>query len=758
MISSKLILQILLLQLLHTPFGSAFHRLPLYKSPPNFNYVSSFNHPFAFNSAPVFYQTFYNLLSSKEAYCLSPGCVKAAATLINMIDQTQDPCNDFYEFACGNLIKQTTIPDHKIYQGSWSDMEDELNQRLRKLFEAEAEADEPLIFSSVRKLYSSCMDQDLLEEVGRKKVLEIVKKLGGWPVLEEEWSQHTFQWQRLLEKANNLGLALYSGTLLSTYIYASNDDSTKRIIYIDQPSLGLSREYLIKGTNDTGVQAYFRYMVDTAIYLGADEQRAEQELKDALNFELELSEMTLPQEKRRNETALNNLMTIKEASKLFPGYDWLDHINKLLDSEEIKLDENEIINLAVPRYFEALGKYLPTIDDKVIANYMIWRFVQSMMPYTDRKGQNIRLAYKKAILGKETTSPRWEICVDNVAKTHFQKEGSLAIAVGSMYARRYFPSENKDIADEMVRNIKTEFKLMLDELDWMDSKTKIKAHIKVNSMTSFIGYEKEILNNDLLNDFYSDLELDSEHFLENMLNLAKSIKKYYTREFRKTIDKLSWKYNSGAAVVNAFYSPSKNSISFPAGILDGVAFGADRPAYLNFGAIGMVVGHEITHGFDDMGSQRDGEGNLVDWWEKETKEKYIEKAKCIIDQYGNYSVWVKGETINLNGINTQGENIADNGGSSEAIRAYERLIAEKGEELKLPGLPYTQRQLFWLSGAAMECTAVRPDALKYRTLTGFHSPSRFRINGPYRNIEEFSRDWNCPKGSPMNPVKKCRVW
>ena len=706
--------------------------------------------------------------SYQEAYCLSPGCVKAAATLIDMIDQTQDPCNDFYEFACGNLIKQTTIPDHKISQGSWSNMDDQLNQRLRKLFEAEAEADEPLIFSSVRKLYSSCMDQDLLEKVGREKILEMVKKLGGWPVLQEEWSEDTFQWQKLLEKANILGLsteivvkpipAKILNPVLSISISTSNDDSTKRIIDIDQPGLGLSREYLMKGINDTSVQAYFRYMVDTAIYLGADEQRAEQELKEALKFELDLAEMTLPEEKRRNITALNNLMTIKEAIKLFPDYDWLDHINKHLDSEEITLDENEIVNLVVPEYFEALGMHLPTVSDKVIANYMIWRFVASMMPYTDKKGLDIRFALSKAIFGKETSSPRWETCVNYCAKTYFHKEGSLATAVGSMYARRYFPAENKVIVDEMVRRIKAEFKLMLDELDWMDSETKKRAHMKVNSMKSFIGYEKEILDNNLLNDFYSGLELESEQFMENMLNLAKSINKHYTREFRKPINKLSWKVNSGAAIVNAFYSSSKNSILLPAGYLDGVVFRADRPAYLNYGALGMVVGHEITHGFDDKGSQKDGEGNLVDWWEKDTKEKYLEKAKCIIDQYGNYSVKVKGEIINLNGINTQGENIADNGGLKEAIRAYERMANEKGEEPLLPGLPYSQRQMFWLSAAAYRCKVVRPDFLKFYALTGVHSPSRFRINGPFRNIEEFSRDWKCPKGSHMNPVKKCRVW
>jgi len=327
-----------------------------------------------------------------------------------------------------------------------------------------------------------------------------------------------------------------------------------------------------------------------------------------------------------------------------------------------------------------------------------------------------------------------------------------------MYAKTYFPASQKAVADEMVENIRSEFKLMLDELDWMDDKTRQRAHVKVDSMKSFIAYAKEILDDNLLNEFYQGLELKSGNYMENMLVLRRFINEYYTKEFRIPIDRHSWKTHGGAAIVNAFYSPSENSIQFPAGILDGVFFQADRPNYLNYGGIGMVVGHEITHGFDDQGSQKDGEGNLVDWWEKETKDKYNKKAKCIIDQYGNYTVEVKGETINLNGVNTQGENIADNGGFKESLRAYERLTAMHGIEPKLPGLPYTQKQLFWLAGASVWCTAMRPEALKQRVLTDPHAPARFRVNGPYRNIDEFSRDWGCPSGSPMNPIKKCRVW
>jgi len=295
-------------------------------------------------------------------------------------------------------------------------------------------------------------------------------------------------------------------------------------------------------------------------------------------------------------------------------------------------------------------------------------------------------------------------------------------------------------------------------VDWMDDKTRAKALEKADKMNSYVAYAEEILDDKLITEYYEGLELNSDSFLENVLTLSKHINLYYAKEFRKPIVKEDWRTHGGAAVVNAFYDSSENSIKFPAAVLGGVFFGAERPKYMNYGCIGFTVGHEITHGFDDGGSQKDGDGNLVDWWEPETKEKYLERAQCIIDQYGNYSVNIGQETLNVNGINTQGENIADNGGIKEAFLSYQSLISRLGPEPHLPGLPYTPTQLFWLSGASKWCTVSRPRSIKNQILTGVHSPSNFRVNGPFSNLVQFSEDWKCPLGSPMNPVKKCTVW
>jgi len=694
-----------------------------------------------------------------EKYCLTAGCVKAASSLLDIIDKDVDPCNDFYEFACGNYVNQVVIPEHKTRVGAFNTVGEKLNERLKKLFESKGTKEEPAVFKSIRAFYNSCMDLDHIENNSKAEMLEMVEKLGGWPVLGNEFKPEDFAWYKLTAVANALGYN--TGKVISIGIGTDADDSTKRIMEIDQASLGLDREYLEKGFDDKDVQAYYRFKVDTAVFLGADKEVAKAEMKEVLLFEIELAGITMKREERRNKTALNNKMSVDEVKELY-NLDWVQIINDQLENPtEGGVVGAEIVNVATPKFLRGVKELIAKTDAKVIANYMMSRFVAGTFPYLNEEARDITLEYKKVLAGTKKTPPRWETCVKATAGLSgslYWYEGSLTVAVGSMYARKHFPLENKNIADEMVKYIRKEFKVMLDELEWMDDKTRKEAHKKVDQMTPWIAYAKEILDNDLINEFYQGLDMSSASYMKNYFTLKRFINQYYTKEFRKPIDNKSWKTHGGAAIVNAFFSPNENSIQFPAGILDGLFFQADRPSYMNYGAIGMVIGHEITHGFDDSGSQRNGEGNLKNWWQPSAKKNYLEKTKCIIDQYGNFSVEVDGETINLNGINTQGENIADNGGYKEAIRAYNRLVSEFGEEPRLPGLPYTNRQLFWLSGASIWCNAIRPATLKNRVLTDPHSPGRFRVNGSYRNSKEFAQDWNCPVGSPMNPAKKCSVW
>lgn len=521
-----------------------------------------------------------------------------------------------------------------------------------------------------------------------------------------------------------------------------------RIIDLDQASLGLSREYLSKGFEDKIVRAYYDYMVDIAVILGANKTTAKTELRESLDFEMKLANISLPNEKRRNASLLYNPMSIEELSKNFSSIPWKEYFNTLL-APSAHVEDNEVVIVSVPSFISSLEKLLSTTPKRVQANYVMWRAAAASVSYLTENVRKRQLQYSTALSGKTEREARWKECVDIVS-------GSLSISVGAIYVRKYFKEDAKKNALEMVADIKEEFTKILKKVDWMDDETRESALDKAASMTSHIAYPDELLDNKKLEEFYEKLELTEGNYLESILNLTLFGTEYSFSKLRKPVNKSDWVSHGRPAIVNAFYSSIENSIQFPAGILQGTFFNNDRPRYMNYGAIGFVIGHEITHGFDDQGRQFDKEGNLVDWWAYETKENYLERAECIVNQYGNYTVEEVG--LNLNGINTQGENIADNGGIKEAYNAYKEWVRRNHPEPKLPGLSYSPEQMFWISAANTWCSKYRPEAMKLRITTGFHSPGEFRVLGPFSNMNEFSKDFNCPVDSKMNPSKKCAVW
>ena len=364
--------------------------------------------------------------------------------------------------------------------------------------------------------------------------------------------------------------------------YSTNPkDSERRITEVDQFSPGLSREYLIKGFDDKDVQAYYKLMVDMAVLLGASEEDAKTEMEEALRFELEMVKFNLPREERRNKTALYNPMPLKEVQNMYPEIPLVDYINGITLYEPSNVDEDEIVNVAVPSFIGKMRDHVAKTPARVLANYIVWRNVKSSISYLNSRALEIALDYSRVLTGKKQDLPRWERCVKSTAgldgTSLYFYEGSLTNAVGAMYAKSFFKLEAKEKADEMVENIRIEFKKILDELNWMDPATKERAHIKADKMNPHVAYAKEILDDDLINEFYQGLDLQTDSYLKNYLRLRKFINLYYAKEYRKKIDKNDWRTHGGAAIVNAFYNPDENSIQFPAGILGGVFFDADRP-------------------------------------------------------------------------------------------------------------------------------------------------------------------------------------
>ncbi|XP_046742992.1 neprilysin-2 isoform X2 [Diprion similis] len=679
--------------------------------------------------------------------CFSPECVHTASKVLENMNPEVEPCDNFYEFACGGFEASTIIPDDKTSVNTFSVISDKLQEQLRASIEEPIRDDEPKPFRLVKNLYKACMNKTAIEKVGLKPLHRILKQLGGWPVIEKDnWNENDFNWVDSVYRFRKIGYSV--DYFLDFSIGVDLKNSTKRIIDFDQASLGLSREYLSKGPEDKIVKAYFEYMVDIAVILGADEDRARRELSDSLEFEIKLANISLPNEKRRNATLLYNPMTVAELKKNYPSVDWKVYINTLM-AGRVHVDDDEIVIVNVPSYISDLETLMTVTPKRVQANYVIWRATGASVSYLNELIRNRQLDYSTALSGKTEREARWKECVDIVSS-------SLAGSTGALYVRKYFKEDAKKNAVEMVADIRHEFTKILEKVDWMDEKTRKAALEKAASMATHIAYPDELLDDKKLEEFYDGLELSPNDYMGSILNLTLFGTEYSFERLRKPVNKSDWVSHGRPAIVNAFYSSIENSIQFPAGILQGAFFNNDRPRYMNYGAIGFVIGHEITHGFDDQGRQFDKEGNLVDWWESETKERYLEKAECIIYQYGNYTVESVG--LNLNGINTQGENIADNGGIKEAYLAYKDWVKRNGPEPKLPGLKYTPEQMFWVSAANTWCSKYRPEAIKLRITTGFHSPGEFRVLGPLSNMKEFAADFNCPIGSAMNPERKCSVW
>ncbi|XP_031639286.1 neprilysin-2-like [Contarinia nasturtii] len=696
------------------------------------------------------YQTFppVNKTNECDNVCQTPGCIHEASRILGQMDESVDPCNDFYSFACGKFVKETIIPDEKAGVTPFSIVGDKLQEQLRSLLREKINPNDSPPFNLAKKLYKACMNKTQIEAIGLKPLRDITDRLGGWPVVKGyDWNTKSdWSWTWAVKEFRKYGFSM--DYIFDLSIGTDFKNSTVRVLAIDQAALGLSREYLTKGFDDKIVKAYYEYMVDMAVIYGADRRHAERELKESLQFEMKLANISSSSEERRNYTALYNPYTLRDVQKMYPYIQWVAYINALMMSIQ-SVNENEVIVVSVPSYFKKLGQLLQDTPKRTIANYMMWRITSYSSFFLTSELRNRQLIYRTAVNGIQEQGARWKECTD------LTKE-SLPMAVGALYVRKHFQQDSKAAAMDMVNRIRNEMELILNDAKWMDDETRQSALNKLKAMSTYVGYPDEMMNDSKIEEYHKNVEIDENNYLLSYLNLSVFGTDLGFKEFRKPYIKTDWTMHSDPAIVNAFYSSISNSIEFPAGVLQGNFFSSNRPTYLNYGGIGMIIGHEITHGFDDQGSQFDLNGNLVDWWKPETKVHYLEKAKCIIEQYGNYTEPLTG--LKLNGINTQGENIADNGGIKETYLAYRKWQKENDREQRLPGLNYTAQQMFWLSAAQTWCNSYRPESIKSLIIPDVHSPGQFRVLGPLRNRQEFADDFNCPMGSPMNPAKKCEVW
>ena len=387
----------------------------------------------------------------------------------------------------------------------------------------------------------------------------------------------TGTWWQLSSKLRQLGLS--PNYIVDVSVASDLRDSSRRVISLDQPSLGLAREQLMQGREHPTIRAAAKYMIDIARMLGADQRTVREEVDKVMDFHIKLASITQTREERRDTSLLYNPMTISEISRLNPDTPWLEYINKILTPDINQVTEDEIIIVDVPSFMRSMSALLAATPARVQANYLMWRVAGSTMSYMTEDAEKIGLKFAKKLTGRSAKPPRWKKCVGAAT-------GSLSSAVGSLYVKKYFDENSKATALDMVNGIRDQFNIILEEVDWMDDATKVKAKDKANAMVEHIGYPPELLDMKKLTDLYDGLELSSDDFFGNGLNMTVFGTNYAFSKLREKVNKTDWVRHGNPAIVNAFYSPLENSIQFPAGILQGVFFGSGRPKYLNYGAIG----------------------------------------------------------------------------------------------------------------------------------------------------------------------------
>jgi len=533
---------------------------------------------------------------------------------------------------------------------------------------------------------------------------------------------------------------------VSLWVGPDGKNSDQYIIQFDQSDLVLpSTEYYHQGIEHPIMKAYQKILTNIAMLLGADKEKAEEDMHDVIAFEIELSMIMTPPHERRNFSKIYEKMKLSELSALVPEFNFTQYLEIVVQNT---IEPSDNIVIYASKYFKKLTKLLETTKKRVLANYILMRFIRHRINNLDKRFERIQNELYRLLYGREEMPARWKFCIAYV-------NGNLGMSVGSLFVRKYFDGQSKQDMLYLTSEIQKQFQNIVEEVDWLSAATKETARNKLDALIHNIGYPDLVLNDTELSTEIEGLDYAEDEFFENVLkNLnGRTIKEMSM--LGQSVNRSIW--TTTPAVVNAYYSRNRNQIMFPAGILQPPFYHKFFPKSLNFGGIGVVIGHEITHGFDDKGKQFDEQGNINQWWDEKSSTSFRDKAQCIINQYSNFSVSEVG--VSLNGLNTQGENIADNGGIKQAFRAYTSWRDLNGKEDPLPSLPEIDAdKLFFLNFAQVWCGTARPEALRSKLKTAVHAPGKYRVLGTLANSEDFSRVFQCEKNVKMNPEEKCKVW
>jgi endothelin-converting enzyme/putative endopeptidase len=673
------------------------------------------------------------------AGCLVPLCAQDATALKDLkaldpklMDTSADPCVNFYQYSCGGWAKQNPIPADESSYGRGTELENQNRLVLKSILEkaAAGSSERTPNEQKIGDYYATCTDVNAVNQAGLKPLQPVLDRIAS-----------------LNSKDGLPDLAAYLDSMgISSFFGFSSDqdfkDATQEIGEFDQAELGLPEKGYYDRTDEKSVKLrdqYKEHVARTFELLGETHEQAAKDADTVLKIETELAKHSLTNVERRDPQALYHKMTLTSFETSTPNFAFTKYLRSL------NTPSVDSLNVTEPKFFTGLNELLASTDLDSIKTYLRWAAVRqtpgTALPQAlDEESFNF---YGKILQGQPEQQPRWKRCVR--ATDH-----ALGEALGQVYVAQRFSPQDKQRTLELTRDIEAAMGRDIDQLEWMSPATKARAKEKLHAVANKIGYPDKWRD-------YSSLEVVRGDALGNAERAAAFEVHRQINKIGKPVDRGEW--GMTPPTVNAYYNPQMNDINFPAGILQPPYFDPHQDDAVNYGDAGGVIGHELTHGFDDEGRQFDAQGNLKEWWTPEDEKKFTERADCVVKEYDSF---VAVDDLHVNGKLTLGENIADLGGLKLAFLAYLDRAQKAGIDLAKKGdTEYgglTPAQQFFVAYGQGWCQNNRPEDLRLRVQTDPHSPEDLRVNGVVVNLPEFQKAFGCKTGQPMAPAKRCAIW
>jgi len=664
-----------------------------------------------------------HLLAAAVAALLATvaGAAERSGIELQYIDPAVRAQDDFFKHLNGKWLATTEIPGEMSSWGVFEKLFEDIQPQLRKIIEDAAASADSADKKRIGDFYAAFMDEARLEQLG---VAPVKPELARVAALKDKKELATlFAYHSRHNFSVPMDLA----------IHQDNKDSTKYVVDLVQSGLGMpDRDYYLKKDDAKMAEALAKYEATVAKMLAlAGDANALANAKASVAFETKVAQLQWDKVELRDPVKAYNKVPVAKLRDLMPNFDWNTYLSELGIAGKV-----DYVIVSQPSYLKGLDKLMADTPVETLKTYFQWKVLAATAPYLSKDFVETNFEfYGKTLSGATEMRPRWK---RGVSAT----EGALGESIGKVYVEQHFPAANKARMEHLVKNLLVAYKGSIDKIDWMSAKTKLEAQAKLAKFTPKIGYPNKWRD-------YSKLEIKREDLLGNVLRASAFSVQKELDKLGKPIDRDEW--GMTPQTVNAYYNPELNEIVFPAAILQPPFFDASADDAVNYGAIGAVIGHEISHGFDDQGAQYDGDGNLRDWWSARDHKNFKAKTKMLVKQYGAFSP-VKGYKVN--GELTLGENIADNSGLAIAYKAYKLSLGGKPAPV-IDG--YTGEQRFYQGWAQAWRAKMRDAALIRQVTTDPHSPEEFRANGTLRNQPGFYDAFSVKKGDKMYLAPKERV-